>query len=524
MKNKWSVVFIAVSEYESLGVGYMAAILAESGHRSKVIDFNNKKENILRSLKRLNPLIVGFSVVYQYHIDKFAELIRYLRISGINCHFTAGGHYASVKPDELFDQIPWLDSIIRFEGERPMLDLTKMINDGKDWKKIKNLVTRHDNKIITNPIYPIEKDLDKLPYPKRLHGREYALNKKFATLISGRGCVYDCSFCNIKEFYRLQGGPVKRKRDPEKVVEEMSFLFHKKKCSVFLFQDDDFPIEGTSGNDWLTEFCKELKRRELSDKILWKINCRPDEIDEEKFLMMKEHGLYLVFLGIEDGTEAGLKRLNKKMSVEKSLEGINILKKLDIGFDYGFLLFQPDSDFRSVKENLNFLGEICSDGYAPVMFLKLMPYYETRVEKDLLKEGRITGAPGYRTYDFYESSMNQYFDFISTNFIEWTRYPEGVVNMSKWVRNNLYVYSKYFKPQPEVFNITNRYRRTMSESNAFFINTMMELSLIFKNDSHNGSKKEILDTYILSIRNKHQIFKKQLANYISNLKFIAAFY
>ncbi len=37
--------------------------------------------------------------------------------------------------------------------------------------------------------------------------------------------------------------PLKRIRNPEKVVEEIDFLHHKKHCSVFLFEDDDFPVE-----------------------------------------------------------------------------------------------------------------------------------------------------------------------------------------------------------------------------------------------------------------------------------------
>ncbi len=90
--------------------------------------------------------------------------------------------------------------------------------------------------------------------------------------------------------------------------------------------------------------------------------------------MMKEHGLYQVFLGIDDGTDSGLIRLNKHMTVAESLRGINILKKLAIGFDYGFMLFQPASTFKSVNQNLDFLRQLCSDGSTPVTFLKLMPF------------------------------------------------------------------------------------------------------------------------------------------------------
>ena len=89
----------------------------------------------------------------------------------------------------------------------------------------------------------------------------------------------------------------------------MDFLHHKQDCSVFLFEDDDFPVRTKNGYDWIDRFCKELKRKKLVNKIIWKINCRPDEVDSDCFAIMKSHGLYLVFLGIDDGTDSGLAQI-----------------------------------------------------------------------------------------------------------------------------------------------------------------------------------------------------------------------
>ena len=63
----------------------------------------------------------------------------------------------------------------------------------------------------------------------------------------------------------------------------MDFLHKKQDCSVFLFEDDDFPVKTKNGSEWIDKFCKELKRKKLDDKIMWKINCRPDEIDHDQF-------------------------------------------------------------------------------------------------------------------------------------------------------------------------------------------------------------------------------------------------
>ena len=439
------MVFIALKEFDNLGVGYVGAMLSEAGFETRIIDFRQKKEEILKILKNLNPLIVGFSVIYQYHINQFIDLINYLRISGIKSHFTAGGHYASVRYEELFKFIPGLDSVVRFEGEYTLPELVKKICSGKDWKNTDGIAFRNNGEIVSNPLRPLEKNLDKFPFPLRSSPLpEYTLKRKFATIIAGRGCVHNCSFCNLKEFFRIAGGPLKRLRDPEMVVNEMKYLFLEKKCSVFLFQDDDFPVKTGEDSNWLMRFCGKLNDEGLHDKIMWKINCRTDEVDEDLFKMMKFNGLFLVFLGIDDGTDEGLKRLDKHMTIARSLEGINILKKLEIGFDYGFMLFQPSSTFSSINSNLDFLRFICDDGYTPVTFLKLMPYYETQVEKDLVKEGRIINKPGCMDYDFVDESMNHYYEFTTDCFREWLRAPDGFVNISKWARNYFSVYFKYF--------------------------------------------------------------------------------
>ena len=45
--------------------------------------------------------------------------------------------------------------------------------------------------------------------------------------------------------------------------------------------------------------------------------------------------------------------------------------------------------------------------YTPLTFLKIMPYYETRIEKELSSEGRLKGKPGFLDYDFNDEFVDQ---------------------------------------------------------------------------------------------------------------------
>ncbi|HBE41473.1 MAG TPA: hypothetical protein DDW27_09760 [Bacteroidales bacterium] len=334
---------------------------------------------------------------------------------------------------------------------------------------------------------PLEKDLDKFPYPFRAPLKKLVFTKRLATLIAGRGCIHNCSFCNVRKFYSQPPGPVKRIRKPEMVAEEMLYLHKKRNCSIFFFLDDDFPLKPVNDPDWIRRFCDSLNQNGLKNQIMWKICCRPDEVEKDLFEMMKYYGLFRVFLGIEDGTDKGLERINKNMTVAGSLEGIKILRDLEIDYDYGFMLFQPSTTFTSLNTNLDFLRQICNDGYTPVTFLKLMPYYDTKVEKELSETGRLKITDGVRDYDFSSGPMNRYFQFVTDIFKEWLRHPEGVANLAGWGITWYSVYHYYFGHDSDVKRLKRNYKRILSNSNDFILNTLKELSVIFENEDHYGT-------------------------------------
>ena len=504
-------------DYDNLGVGYMASLLSEKGFHARILDFDMSKTDLLKEIRELDPLIIGFSVIFHNLIDRFADVTGYLRTNGVTCHITAGGHYATLQSEKLLGLIPGLDSIVRFEGEYPIVELAGCLSRGEDWRRVINLVYRNDDAIIINPVLPLEKDLDIYPFPLRNFFREYAFGRKFTVILAGRGCAYNCTFCNTGEFYRQAGGPVKRIRKPEAVVREMDYLYKKEGCSVFIFQDDDFPVRVAGKAGWIQRFCDELTREKLTGKILWKINCRPDEIDAENFSLMKRHGLFLVFLGIEDGTNDGLNELNKKMSVSDTIKGIDILKQLKIEFDYGFMLFQPSTTFRSLLENIEFLKKLVADGYTSATFLKLIPFYDTKVATDLEKAGRLKISEYGLDYDFIEEQMAGCYDFISECFNDWIVNPDGFENISKWARNYFSVRLHSGGSQPEVTALLMELRRIISEANIFMLDTIRAIALIFELMQNNTGIIPIHKTFTGIVKGNHLYYRTRINTTVNEL-------
>jgi radical SAM superfamily enzyme YgiQ (UPF0313 family) len=514
--QKEVVAFVAFDEFCNLGISYIRAVLEKAGFKTVFIDLELEKEEIVSLLKYVKPLMVGFSVILQYHIKKFSELARFLRDKGIECHFTAGGHYASLKPEELFKMIPELDSIVRFEGEYITLDLVDRLAARKNWKEIKGIAYIEDNKTILTSLRDQVKKLDEFPFPVRPALKYYTFDLKYSSLIASRGCSHNCAFCNIQKFFRHPGWKVKRVRRPDMVVSEMKYLNNRLNCSVFLFEDDDFPVNYKPEPDWINEFCIELRKKKLDGMIMWKINCRPDEIEEKKFELMRKNGLFLVYLGIEYGNNKGLKYMNKHLSVSQILNGISILKNLRIGFDFGFILFHPDSTFISVDENINFLKSICGDGYAVANFVRMEPFYETKIEYKLIVEGRLKGDPESRTYDFIEDPMNRFYAFITDIFRPWLYSVDGLMNISKWARNNILVCQRFICSGKEFDDIANNIIAIISRSNLYLLNTMQDLIPIFISEKDIKLEKDLVQIK-RSVHLKHNRLKAELRRSVKEL-------
>ncbi len=90
------VVLVGFQQQGNLGLGYLASTLRQGGYLVEVFDFERPAADILAAAKNLDPILVGFSLIFQFYIRRFGALIRYLRDGGIACHFTMGGHYPTL--------------------------------------------------------------------------------------------------------------------------------------------------------------------------------------------------------------------------------------------------------------------------------------------------------------------------------------------------------------------------------------------------------------------------------------------
>ena len=413
------IALIGYQDQGNLGMGYLSAVLQQRGHTVQMIDVRDGPEKIAKHLVSKQPLVVGFSLIFQVFLPQFRKVASRLRAAGITSHFTIGGHFPSLCHDEVLKHFPELDSVVRYEGEHTLVDLVDRLLSDRDWRETPGLAFLDNGRVAESEPRPLVQDLDSLPYPYRPFEPQQIGGFPTLPLLASRGCARRCSFCSIHTFYRNAPGKVVRVRKPVHVIEEMLYLLRHHGVRVILFQDDDFPLWGPAGRRWADELVGRMYDAGLVERMIWKISCRAEYVEHELFRKLRDAGLFLVYMGIESGTEQGLKVLNKEMTVEENLAAIRTLKELNLNVSYGFMLFDPSSTFESVRENLLFLKEITGDGRAAATFSRMLPYGGTPIRDALKKEGRLRGDLTRPDYDFLDLRLNEFHQLLTPTVRPW---------------------------------------------------------------------------------------------------------
>jgi radical SAM superfamily enzyme YgiQ (UPF0313 family) len=479
-----SVVLIGFKRQGNLGLGYLASTLRARGYPVEILDFEDSFEEILASIQGAQPVLVGFSLIFQFYIFRFEELMRRLRAQGIDAHFTMGGHFPSLSHDHALELAPQLDSVVRFDGELTLLELVDCLTTGQQWRSIQGIAYRQDERIVATPLRALIHDLDEFPYPDRAIQPHIILGRPVMQMLASRGCARTCSFCSIHMFYRSAPGKVVRTRKPSEIAREMKMLHEERGISLFLFQDDDFPVFGPAWHRWTREFLGELYRQDLPGRILWKINARADAIDPELFAEMRDAGMYLVYMGLESGSEEGLVTLNKSITVEQNIRAVDCLKELGILFDFGFMLLDPSSTFESILENVAFLRRIVGDGYMAAEFCRMIPYDGTPIKDQLAQQGRLRGDICHPDYDFLDPRLYQFYVAVNEllNITGWIHGLQALSPQLKYAWSEFAVIERLFPGVPDTETYKNTLRRITKASNEVLFEVVEDLVYAFLED------------------------------------------
>lgn len=410
-----------------LGIAYLASMLLKAGFDVELLDpiADNLSEAEFEDILRQKEFdVCGISTVSNafYLAEAAAKIAKKVNPK---CLVVMGGpHVISMQRINRLDTIfegGCIDFAISGEGEITLVELANALNTGKkDFSKIAGLVWKHDEKpVINKPRADIE-NLDELPFPafELLKSKGYRRTpasfkrEPVYPIMVGRGCPYDCVFCN-----KIFGRRV-RFRSVDNVIKELIHLKNDLGAKEIRFWDETLTLD----KKYIMELCKKMISLRLN--LSWTCYGHVNTFDEEAFRWMKKAGCWEIDFGVEGGTDKVLKEINKGITVEQVRRDIKIVKKAGMEARCFFILGLPGDDEYSVKETIN-LAVSSNPDYA--MFYLLQVYPGTRLwdieagkgkigEKMLetyLKKGEIVF---YDNSDISREKLTQYLKIAYTKF------------------------------------------------------------------------------------------------------------
>ena len=244
--------------------------------------------------------------------------------------------------------------------------------------------------------------------------------------------------------------------------------------------------------------------------MIWKISCRADEVEPELFLRMRDAGLYMVYLGLESGTQTGLQILNKQLNVEDNLRAVAVLKEMELALAYGFMLFDPTSTFESVRANVAFLRQIGADGSLPVVFCRMLPYAGMPIEEQLDCEGRLRGDLINPDYDFLDPRLNIYFEALNGLVADWIQGPEALSTQLGWAWQECWVMRRLFPPLQGMDAYEDSLRAITRRSNEFILDFVEDSSRAFEDGEDslpsNGEIHDAARTFVEQMLSQRDAF------------------
>lgn len=374
----------------SLITGYTAGMLASQEHEVKVVEGYLDKLSygeISEIVDAFEPDILGIHMIYSWGNNE--ELFSFLKEikgkrKGIK-FITAYGFYPTFAYTEILQQCPEIDAVVVGEPEHTFLQLVEKVQIRIKDSSILGLAWKDEYGKINLRRRELDQNLDLLPYPVRT---EAMLRIMPQTNIEGsRGCYGGCTFCYINPYY----GKLScwRGRSPENVIAEIDSLIERYGIRNFYFVDPNFFGPGQYGRERVVRLASLLKER----GIIFGIEGRVNDIEEETIGALVDAGLHEILIGLESGRNESLKRLNKMTTVEQNEKAIRILRKYGIEPNIGFIMFEPDSSLEDIRTNFEFLqrNSLLNNLAitANVLYHPQIILQGTKAYHDLQSEGRL---------------------------------------------------------------------------------------------------------------------------------------
>lgn len=352
----------AMGFFPPIGLEYIAAALQRQVPKVSLIDL--RKDRAFRNPAKLHQFIrenvdlVCASINWHYYFDEACQILNQLPAE---TDLVVGGQEASNNLEAVFEKVPRLKVIVRGEGEATI----QQIAQGASYADLPGVSHRHNGRIVHNANRE-PPDINAIGYPNRVlrlspyqvSAKNVSLGMLFDTVLTARGCPFNCKFCTMAR------GPLGQKRpysarSPESVVEELKTV----KSEIVFLADDNFFVDPKRAEKLFDLLIAEgIKKRYVAQARI-EIYKHPQML-EKAF----QAGIKCLLIGIESPHDRILKEMNKGFTAAEVRKAFAVLKNFPFYYHCYFIYGNIDETREEMLYIPEFAREIGADS---ISFQKL---------------------------------------------------------------------------------------------------------------------------------------------------------
>lgn len=338
--DDWDLEATDIGVFPPMGILYLAGVLRAGGRHDPVLldcilERLGPDEAAARAAA-LAPDVVGLTV---YTPTLFDAVILTRRIREKLPHATIvwGGPHTALYPDEAM-AVPEVDYLIQGEAEESFPAFLDALESGGPMTDIPGVVWRENGDVRRSGEPGYVRDVDAIPFPafELLPYRRYfsaiGTGLPVGTICSSRGCPFHCTFC-CKPYSTY------RSRSVDNILDEIA-AYYDRGIREFFFFDDLF----NASPKRVAAIAQGILDRGF--RITWSFRGRVDAVTEDMLRLAKKSGCRQALFGVEDATDEGLRRINKKITVEQVRRAMRLCRKNGILTSTNWIIGFPHHQTR----------------------------------------------------------------------------------------------------------------------------------------------------------------------------------
>jgi len=347
----------------NLAAAYLTNYLRQRGFEAQFINLFQQEKDLLIDYLNRDPLCVAITTTLYVVNTPVVEMVEFIRGHNSNVKIVVGGplianHARNNQGAALQAALDDMGAdiyVIEGQGEQTLSRILSCLKNKDALSEVPNIAFFQNGRLQRTGVVPENNSIDENYIDWGGFSSQdlgYTIQTRTA-----RSCAFNCSFCN----YPVRAGKLTL-ASPQTVELELDSIRKLEYVKNVVFIDDTFNVPLPRFKD----LCKMLIKNNYG--FNWFSYFRCSNSDEEAIDLMARSGCQGVFLGIESGSPAILKNMNKAATVEKYVSGVKLLRQYGILTFGSFIVGFPGETAETVNETAAFLNEAKPDYYRAQMW------------------------------------------------------------------------------------------------------------------------------------------------------------